>query len=37
MVAAEAYPGGRVVPAGDGAMEAPYVAGRGYVLVRAIG
>ena len=37
LVAAQAYPGGRVVPAGDGETEAPYVGGRGYVLRSASG
>ena len=32
VVAAEAYPGGRVVPVDGGAVEAPYVVGRGYAL-----
>ncbi|MDE2795128.1 MAG: phenylalanine--tRNA ligase subunit beta [Gemmatimonadota bacterium] len=37
LVAGEAYPGGRVAPAADGEMEAPYVVGRGYVLKSASG
>ena len=37
LVAAEAYPGGRVAPADGGAVEAPYVGGRGYVVVSGSG
>ena len=37
MVAAEAYPGGRVAPAGGGALGAPYAEGRGYVVTSAMG
>ncbi len=37
LVAAEAFPGGCVVPVDGGAAEAPYVAGRGYVLRSAGG
>ena len=37
LVAAEAFPGARVVPAEDGATGVPCVAGRGYVLVSASG
>ena len=37
LVAAEAHPGARVVPAGTGAVPPPYVAGRCYELVSAAG
>ena len=37
MVAAEAYPGARVVPAEGGVAEAPYLPGRGYVLMSGSG
>ena len=37
LIAAEAYPGGRVVPHEGGAVEAPYVEGRGYELVSEVG
>ncbi len=37
LVAAEAHPGARVVPAGQGAAPAPYAAGRCYELVTGAG